>query len=319
MAKKRTMEFIYSASIAYEMVLGGYTLHLYYADALVYSLITPYDEDEIFEIHTAQVGDVMWIVHPAHAPRKLKRIGVSEFELEEISFTDGPFLTRNDLIDPFNISPTEIECDVTEVGEYGTLTASTGVFDKGHVGALFKLTHTKTTIFVSTTGAVTSSELSAKGSVRFVCKGTWTGTVKWQRNENDRGWEDFRTYSGKNNYNPTETIIEKEDNVKFRIAPVAGMTLGYQGELLSDENRHSGIVRVIGYGSSRVVAVQVVTRLESTDATVRWSEGSWSDYRGWPGSVTFFQGRCCYAGALSSSEKTVGAEIEYPTLIGITS
>lgn len=316
MARKRKISFIYSAEIAYDIIMGGYTMSLYYDDTLVDSLITPYNEDENFEIQTAQVGDVMWICHPAHQPRKLSRTGVSEFTLEPIEFSDGPFLTRNDLVDPFILNPTTLECSVTDVGDYGTLTASSGVFNRSHVGALYKLTHTKDTIHVSTTYNITSDELNAKGPVKFTTRGNWIGTVKWQRNENSAGWEDFRTYEGNVDRNVQETIIEKEDNVKFRIVP-SPMTVGFKGELLNDENRHSGIVRVIGYGSTKVVAVQVVTRLESTNATIRWAEGSWSDYRGWPASVCFFQGRCCFAGALSSSEKTVGAELEYPSLIGV--
>ena len=312
------MAFVYSADIAYVIQLGAYTMNFYYADALVDSITTPYDEDEIFEIHTAQVGDIMWITHQHHAPRKLSRTGTAEFTLEEIEFNYGPFLTRNDLVDPFNLNPTTVECSVTDVGDYGILTASSGIFNRNHVGAIYQLTHPKTTMFVSTTGSSTSSELEAKGNVTFTTRGTWIGTVEVQRNENNAGWETFRKYQGNADRNVQVTWNEKSDNTSFQIVPTP-MTVGFKGELLAEETHHTGIVKIIGYGSSTVAAIQVITRIESTAATIRWAEGSWSDFRGWPASVAFFQGRCCYAGALTGSEKTIGAEIEYPTLLGINS
>lgn len=317
MTDKRLISFIYSADVAYVIVLHPYQMDVYYDDAFVTSVITPYSETENFDLHVAQVGDVMWCVHSAHAPRKLSRTAASTFELEKISFTDGPFLTRNDLVDPYNLSPTTVECSVTDVDDYGTLTASAGIFDSGHVGALYKLTHPRDTTFVSTTYNTTSDVLDAKGVVHFTTRGTWTGTVKLQRNANEAGWEDFRTYKGSNDRNIQLTFTEKEDNVQFRIVP-SPMTILFKGELLTEDGHHTGIAKVIGYGSSKVVAIQVLTRIESTDSTIRWYEGAWSDYRGWPASLTFFQNRCVYAGALASSERTIGAELQYPTLVGVS-
>ena len=59
-------------------------------------IITPYTEADLFELQFEQSADVMWIVHPDYAPRKLSRVSASEFTLAKISFTNGPFIKRND-------------------------------------------------------------------------------------------------------------------------------------------------------------------------------------------------------------------------------
>ncbi len=58
---------------------------------------TPYQESDLFELQFRQSADAMWIVHPNYAPRKLTRTTTTSFDLSTVSFTNGPFLPRNDL------------------------------------------------------------------------------------------------------------------------------------------------------------------------------------------------------------------------------
>jgi len=102
----RMIPFIYSSEIAYECEFGGSYIRFFYnGEALMddgshVEVVAPYSQAHLFELNYEQVGDVMWITHPSYAPRKLTRTSATAFSLDEIEFKKGPFLLRNDLIDP---------------------------------------------------------------------------------------------------------------------------------------------------------------------------------------------------------------------------
>jgi hypothetical protein len=189
-----------------------------------------------------------------------------------------------------------------------------GIFLDNHVGALFQLTHPKTTTTVSASGTTDSATLYVKGSFRFITRGTWTGTIYVKRRENSGSWETFRTYVGSTGaeQNVSWTLKEDSDNVEYYIE-ASSASAGFRAELSSEDLYASGVVRVTSFGSKTRVIVQVVSRIESTSATRKWAEGSWSDYRGWPASITFFENRCIYAGSLSNSDLLI-EESGYPEL-----
>ena len=53
---------------------------------MTYEIPSPYLEAELFDIHYVQSADVMTIVHPSHAPRELRRLGATKWELKTINF-----------------------------------------------------------------------------------------------------------------------------------------------------------------------------------------------------------------------------------------
>ena len=52
----------------------------------VYEVPHPYTEAELFDVHYVQSADVMTLVHPNHAPRELRRLGATKWELKVINF-----------------------------------------------------------------------------------------------------------------------------------------------------------------------------------------------------------------------------------------
>jgi hypothetical protein len=318
---RRTIEFIYSATVAYVLVFEEYYVRVFYDGALITTVATPYLEEHLFELQYRQVGDVMRIVHSKYAPRKLSRISATTFTLSLVDFKTGPFQVRNDLSDPSSTSTLTYTGTLTPGTDiaptYGTLTASNSVFDAEHSGSLWKLTHPKAITTVSAVGAAPSGTLYVKGSFRFITRGTWTGTIYVKRRENGGDWETFRTYVGSSGaeQNVSWTLKEDSDNVEYYIDSTTGpASAGFRAELSSEDLFHSGIVRFYAYGSPTVISVEVLSRIESTADTVRWAESSWSDYRGWPASITFFENRCIYAGALSASAGSSIDLIDYPSL-----
>ena len=192
--KGRAVEFEYSDTIAYVMEFGNKIIRFYYDGGIVLddaddevTVVTPYLEADLFQLQFKQKNDVVWITHKDYAPRKLSRTSASSFTLTEITFDDGPFLTRDDVENTDDITLTS---DVTDVDDTGTLTASDDVFEAGHVGALFKLTQPRVDVATSGSRAATGvigAALDVEGTFTFNTHGTWAATVQLQRNENSYG------------------------------------------------------------------------------------------------------------------------------------
>jgi len=83
----------------------------------VYEISTPYLTAELFDLKFAQSADVMYITHPNHEVEKLSRSGHTSWTLEDVDFTDGPYLDDN-------ITATTITASAHTVGTGRTLTAS---------------------------------------------------------------------------------------------------------------------------------------------------------------------------------------------------
>jgi hypothetical protein len=54
--------------------------------ARVYTLATPYDHSQLFDIHYTQDSDVLTLAHPSHATRELRRLGATNWTLTTVGF-----------------------------------------------------------------------------------------------------------------------------------------------------------------------------------------------------------------------------------------
>jgi hypothetical protein len=59
----------------------------------------------------------------------------------------------------------------------------------------------------------------------------------------------------------------------------------------------TGYAEVTAYTSATQVTATVISYLPTTAATTRWAEGAWSDRRGWPRAVTFYEDRLWFGGS----------------------
>jgi len=102
-------------------------------DGAPYSIATPYRSEDLFELQTVQQPEVMYIAHRDYATRKLTRAGDTNWTLEVLDFTGGPFLTENKTTTS-TITPSAKSGSIT-------LSASADTFTAGHVGALWRINH----------------------------------------------------------------------------------------------------------------------------------------------------------------------------------
>jgi hypothetical protein len=298
----RMIDFEYSDSIAYQIEFSALKCRFFFGGETLQSagvdvtLVTPYLAEDLYSLQYKQANDVMWLVHPDYAPRKLTRTSATAFSISTITFDKGPFLPRNDLenADGYTLTPS------VTTGS-GTLTSSNvanPAFEAGHIGALFKLRQPRVDTIVSGSLAATGvigSAINVKGPFTFNTSGTWTATPTLQRNENSAGWENFRSWPGVNNRQVQFSDTETEDNVQYRINITSYTSGTINADLTVDTSTQDGICRIDSITSTTIANMTVVAELASTDATIRWYEGAWSGVQGYPTSFTFFEDRAVYA------------------------
>jgi hypothetical protein len=243
-----------------------------------------------------QSGDVVFVAASGYRQRRIERRAVDSWSIVTYISDNGPF--RLDNIGPITIAPSDVEGDIT-------LTASAPLFRATQVGALFRLTQTGQSAVESISAEDTFSDsirvTGVEGSRVFaiLLSGTWVGTVTLQYSVGIEGsWvdADLGTWTA----NTAQTYDDTLDNqiIYYRVGVKAGdytsgtveATLSYTG------GEQSGIARITSFSTSQLVNAQVLEHFGNVEATDQWAESYWSDYRGYPSSVAFHEGRLWWAG-----------------------
>lgn len=175
-------------------------------------------------------------------------------------------------------------------------------FSQEHIGALFRLRHyiEGQTASSSFTSATSGSSIKCFTTWRIITHGTWTGKLRVEKSTNGgTTWTTLRAFSSANDANfdtsGTEDIETNEEPFLVR-ATMYNYTSGTATvDLTTDPFYQDGIVRVTSFNSVTSVQAEVLSEVGSTSNTTSWSEGSWSNYRGWPSVSRFFQDRLCFA------------------------
>lgn len=94
----RLIEFVFSNEQAYVLCFNDGYIRFFADQQAVgapYEIAHPYSDSEIDEIQVAQSADIMWIVHPNHKPRELKRLAHTNWTLTNYAPTADPFTAAN--------------------------------------------------------------------------------------------------------------------------------------------------------------------------------------------------------------------------------
>lgn len=259
------------------------------------TIAVPWSVNDLETLRWDQSADVIYVACDGYQQRKIERRGTESWSVVKYEPEDGPLRTVN---------TTSLTMTAGALTGDTTLTASRAYFDSNHVGALFRLTSVGQKVSSGITGeGQWSSSIRVVGvdnSRIFVLNiaGTWVATITLQRSIDDEAsWTDVTTYTtNQTNVNYDDTL----DNqiIFYRIGVDTGdytsgtptVTLTYSGGGIA------GVGRVTGYTSTTVVNIAILDHMGQTTATDNWSEGTWSDFRGWPTAVAFYEGRLGWAG-----------------------
>ena len=203
----------------------------------------------------------MWIAHSegVTAPYKLQRLGATNWTLTQVAFQYGPSKDVN----PNNTVTIQASANSGAI----TLTASSSVFQSGHVGTVIYLESENPTIV---TPWKASAVYGAGAAVRY------EGNIYYSSAGGTSGASP-----------PVHTRGDGSDG---------GVTWSYQ-------NSGRGWATITGYTSGTLVNATVsgvlppditAAGFAGKNNTKRWALAEFSSIEGWPTAVTFFRSRLCY-------------------------
>lgn len=305
----RLVEFEYSIDQSYVLEFGNKYVRFFRNGAQImsggspYELATPYLEADLDGLSFTQSADVLYIVHKDYRPKELYRVNDAEWKLEDFVFSGGPFRNKTAAQEDVALALS------AKSGDNVTMTASSALFEAGHVGALFSLTHHVDEVMVKSSGNTWTLEVTAYKEWRLESGGFWGGEVVLEYWDAD-AWVKYKTYISQaydegttsscgnaKNYSDQDTVDEP---TKLRLRAVSFVSFVPEGN--SEEDRgyfqlvamagyHKAVARVVSVSSPTSAVVSMETEAASTRATLNWQEGSWSDVLGWPSAVGFYQER----------------------------
>lgn len=269
----------------------------------IYEVPSPYQEADLFKIQFTQINDVVYLVHPSHAPRKLSRLADDNWTLAEVAWDWPPVLDEN--IESTTITPSGTTGAIT-------LTASASIFQTTHVGAYYQIAHRRESAMVdlALTSNATSSSLRVIGRWEFLTTGTWTARIHIDRSEdNGTTWQTVRTFGGVSDRNVAPISYDEPTEVLIRLRTTLWSAGSGYARIEAVDSKVYGIVKVTGYTSGTVVNATVQKDLGDTTATTLWSEGAWSPYQGYPRTVAFHEQRVIYGGTTREPVRVWGSTI----------
>ena len=273
--KVRLIEFIFSEIDSYVLEFGDTYIRFYQSQAQVqsggspYEVVSPYLETELFQIKYAQLGDIMYLTHPNHRPRKLSRLGATNWTLTAVDNLYGPVVDRN-ADEAVTMQASGTTGSVTITASAGTFGTDSLGFQASHVGSLWAF-------------GEASDSLSAYSA--WVAGGSSTAN-------------DFYRYEGR--------LYRAGSTGTFgTIPPIHEAGTVSDGTIdLTFWNKGVGYARMTARTSSTVATFSVQRNLPPTietgsplfAASTFWNEASWSGVRGYPRAVEFFEERLVFAG-----------------------
>jgi len=299
--KIRLIPFEFSTDDAYILEFGDNYLRFYRNGAQILDgdnfpveIETQHQTSDLFNMQFVQTDNAMYIVDNENPPQILTRTSHTDWAIRNVPFTNGPFLPENDL--DISITPSRTTGNIT-------LTCSAEIFKStpgvGHKGSLWAIEQVRASSIVSGTFSDNGTSLSTPffiGGYSFTTTGTGTGTTTLQRSTNNGiSWRNALTPLTNQFFdNPAEF---EEDGAIYRVTLTGSNQVDINYNFTIADNINKGVVKITGIVSSTVANASVITELADTSATTTWREGYWSDFRGWPGTLTFHQQRLVYGGS----------------------
>ena len=292
----RLVKFVFSTTQAYQIEFGDEYCRFYknraqiLSSSVPYEIVSPYAIKDVPALRFEYSGDTIYITHNNYQPRMLQRYGDTDWRFTTYAPEDGPFLDEN----------TDVTSTLQASGMTGSIVINSAdeIFTTGHVGALWKIVHyVQSQKVTHAFGSVsTGASISCFTTWRLITHGTWTGSFTVEKSiDGGSTWTALQSYSSANDFNANTSGTEDTsiNLVPFlvRINFTAWTSGTANIDLSTDAFYQNGIVRISAFTNTKRVTATVIQTLASTSSTFTWSEGAWSDYRGWPAMSRFFQDR----------------------------
>ncbi len=198
-----------------------------------------------------------------------------------------------------------------------SLTASAALFLADHVGSFWQIAHRRDISYTEVVGVVgsfstTSTAVRVLGNWDLYSYGDWSGTVHLERKNPAGTWDILRTWKGNHDRNIIANGSEDQESIlRIRTDTMVGVAASGAAVprfvLEAADAKIYGLARVTSVTSATVAVVSIVKDIYSTDATVLWTEGAFSDVRGYPRACGLHQQRLLFAGTKANPLRIWGS------------
>jgi len=298
-ADSRLIPFEFSADERYIFAFSNARLDIYNLSGTLLQSLTsaPWTSAILREMTYAQAADVMILCHQSMRTQVIRRTGSTTFTRSNFEFQQS--VNGNKVYQPyykFDADTVTLSCSATTGS--ATITASSSIFVAGHVGARFRWFDTEIEI------TAVSSGTSATGTIKGTLEGVYMidpfrtkeGTLRIEVTHTSHGIATGETITisganniggiGNNNINGSRVITVIDDNRYY-------FTAG--GTTVATASTDGGGPNVTFTGAN------IPTR--------NWTEQTFSTVNGWPGAVTFHEGRLWFAGSAAQPDGVWGSKI----------
>jgi len=97
---------------------------------MTYEIPSPYLEADLFDVHYVQSADVMTLVHPSHAPKELRRLSATKWELKTINFASPLSAPSNVSVARYIPSSSNTDVDTYETHTYVVTAVAANLLDE---------------------------------------------------------------------------------------------------------------------------------------------------------------------------------------------
>ena len=238
----------------------------------IIEVTTTYTLAQLSTINFAQSADVLYLAHLSHAPAKLTRTSHTAWTLNDIDFTDGPYLDEN-------ITDTTLYASAN-TGSV-TITASASLFASTDVGRLIRF---REILEIHHDEWVTATSYANNITVRY------NGNVYKQTTGNTQtsGATPPVHLEGEETYGSVDWTYQHSATGYVKITAYTNATT--VTALVKNDT---------GFLPDHVVLVANATKL--------WSFGSFSSTTGFPRAIGFYEERLYFASTVSQPQTIFGS------------
>ena len=249
---------------------------------------TPYIENTLTNLRFTQSADTLFIASGDYPVKKLVRYSDLSWGFSDFTISDQYY--------DISIIESNEDNTITPSGTSGsiTLTSRDDLFTADMVGTSILLKQEVPTQEVSTSNGTTDSVYAGEGW-KVITHGTWTGTVTVQRSTDNSTWETYRQYTGKNDFNPSESGSVSEGCYLRVVCSISSGTC--EASLSRLPYSQEGTAKITGYTNAKSVTASVTKSFGTTSPSKVYSFGVWSPKFGYPKTIAFFQDRLCFGGS----------------------
>lgn len=174
-----------------------------------------------------------------------------------------------------------------------TLKSNKNIFASSKPGAYIKLKQEIASKTVSTSNG-TTERVRVGENWKVISHGTWTGSFVIEKSDDGESWKEYRKYTSKSDYNPSESGSMTEPVFLRAVCTITSGTCTV--DLTAMAYNAEGVVKLTKITSDSTAKAHVEKELGSTDMTTNFLWGAWSEEFGYPQTLCFFQDRLCFGG-----------------------